>query len=160
MGIFLSIVAGILISVQNVFNSRISERAGSWATTTLVLAMGFGASIPVFYTMEDARLFDFADANLIFLFGGVFGVGIVFCLMMGIRLIGPAYAVSVVLISQLTTAFFTNTFGWFGFDSIPFTWNKAAGLILLIAGILVFKLSDAVPAEQSNESYEQRQANG
>lgn len=44
-GLVLAIVAGSLVSLQNVFNSKVNERAGSWTTTTLVLGMGFLASL-------------------------------------------------------------------------------------------------------------------
>ena len=49
-GIGLAIIAGILISLQNVFNARVSEKTGPWATTSLVLGLGLVCSLPVFYT--------------------------------------------------------------------------------------------------------------
>ncbi|MFC0522789.1 DMT family transporter [Pontibacillus salicampi] len=140
IGALFSIIAGVCISTQNVFNSRISEKGGSWATTTIVLGVGFVSSLPVFYLLDDTQLFVFSGVNPVYLFSGVFGVGIVFCLMRGISLLGPAYAVSIVLISQLTIATVVNTYGLFGFPSQAFTVNKAVGLCILIVGVLIFKL--------------------
>ncbi len=140
IGVGLAIIAGILISLQNVFNARVSEKTGSWATTSLVLGLGLIGSLVVFFTVEDKSLFEFGNVNPIFLFGGVFGVGIVFFLMRGVTLIGPAYAISIALISQILIAFTINTVGWFGFEASALSWQKLFGITLLIGGVLVYKL--------------------
>ncbi|MGP4060345.1 DMT family transporter [Halobacillus sp. H74] len=150
-GALFSIVAGILISLQNVFNARVSEKTGAWATTTLVLGLGLICSLPIFYSVEQTSLFQFGDVNKIFLFSGVFGVGIVFCLMRGVTLIGPAYAISIALISQIVIAFVINTIGLFGFESAPLSLNKLLGIAFLIAGVLVYKLEKHPSEEKKNE---------
>ncbi|MBH0231325.1 DMT family transporter [Halobacillus yeomjeoni] len=143
-GILLSIIAGVLISLQNVFNTRISEKGGSWATTTIVLGIGLVVSIPVFFIMDDTHLLDLGGVHPIYLLGGVFGVGIVYGLMRGMQELGPAYAVSLVMVSQLALASTINTFGLFGFEEMAFTIEKAVGLGLLISGVLVYKLGGKV----------------
>jgi bacterial/archaeal transporter family-2 protein len=140
IGVILAVIAGILISLQNVFNARVSEKTGPWATTTLVLGLGLVCSLPVFYGIEKRSLFDMGNVNPIFLFSGVFGVGIVFFLMRGVTLIGPAYAISIALISQIVIAFVINTGGWFGFEASALSWEKLLGILLLIGGVLVYKL--------------------
>lgn len=139
-GALLAIIAGILISLQNVFNARVSEKTGPWATTSLVLGLGLVCSLPVFYSIEQRSILEFGNVNPLFLFGGVFGVGIVFFLMRGVSLIGPAYAISIALISQIVIAFIINTGGWFGFEAAPLSWQKLLGIALLIGGVLVYKL--------------------
>jgi bacterial/archaeal transporter family-2 protein len=64
----------------------------------------------------------------------------VFFLMRGVTLIGPAYAISIALISQITIAFIVNTGGWFGFEPSALSWEKILGIGLLIGGVLVYKL--------------------
>jgi bacterial/archaeal transporter family-2 protein len=139
-GLILAVIAGILISLQNVFNARVSEKTGPWATTSLVLGLGLVCSLPVFYGVEQRSLFEVGNINPVFLFSGVFGVGIVFFLMRGVTLIGPAYAISIALISQIVIAFIINTGGWFGFEATPLSWQKLLGIALLIGGVLVYKL--------------------
>ncbi|SFJ26726.1 transporter family-2 protein [Halobacillus dabanensis] len=156
IGVLFSVVAGILISLQNVFNARVSERTGAWATTSLVLGLGLVCSLPVFYSVEQTSLFNFGDVDKIFLFSGVFGVGIVFCLMRGVSLIGPAYAISIALISQILIAFVINTGGWFGFDASPLSITKLLGIALLIGGVLVYKLEKPKEEEQEEEAEKMR----
>ncbi|KSU61827.1 hypothetical protein AS034_13425 [[Bacillus] enclensis] len=153
-GAGLAVIAGILISLQNVFNARVSEKTGPWATTTLVLGLGLVCSLPVFYGVEQRNLFEFGDVNPIYLFSGVFGVGIVFFLMRGVTLIGPAYAISIALISQIVIAFVINTGGWFGFEASSLSWQKLTGIALLIGGVLLYKL-EKPKKDKSEEAVEE-----
>lgn len=140
-GILFAILAGIFISLQTVFNTRVSEKVGSWATTTLVLGLGFLTSLPFFIVFDDRSLLSFGNVNRLYLFGGVLGVVLVFSIMKGISILGPAYSISIVLVSQIAIAVLIDTFGWFGFEKIPLTLSKFLGLALMVLGIFVFKLN-------------------
>ncbi|MCD5323419.1 MULTISPECIES: DMT family transporter [Pontibacillus] len=139
-GIILSVIAGVFISLQTVFNSRVSERFGLWATTTLVFVVGLVVAIPVFLLVGEGSLFHLEKVNLLYMTGGLFGVGIVYSIMRGIRALGPAYAVSIVLVAQLLLALIIDTFGLFGSEVIPFSISKLVGLCVMVVGIVVFKM--------------------
>ncbi|SIS49518.1 DMT family transporter [Salimicrobium flavidum] len=159
IGVLFSILAGVLISTQNIFNTRMSGKIGSWGTTTVVLGLGLVASLIVFFIVDDTPLFALGGINPIFLFSGVFGVTLVYCLMRGMAILGPAYTVSITMVSQLAVASVVDTFGLFHFEPVPFTWTKALGLSILVVGILVFKLGHRLPVFQkrtkSEEAYVQ-----
>jgi len=140
-GILFAILAGIFISLQTVFNTRVSEKVGSWATTTLVLGLGFLTSLPFFIVLDDTSLLSIGNGNKLYLFGGVLGVVLVYSIMKGISILGPAYSISIVLVSQISLAVLIDTFGWFGFEKIPLTASKLLGLALMVLGIFVFKLN-------------------
>lgn len=55
IGIGLAITAGALVSLQTIFNSKVNEQTGSWSTTTLVLGMGFIASLLMGLLLEGAK---------------------------------------------------------------------------------------------------------
>ncbi|MGE8205545.1 DMT family transporter [Heyndrickxia sp. NPDC080065] len=143
-GILFAIIAGVFISLQTVFNTKVSEKVGLWATTVLVLGLGFFTSLPLFIIIDGTNLLDIGHMNKIYLLSGVFGVILVYCIMQAIRHLGPAYAVSIILVAQLTLAVFIDTFGWFDFIPIPFSLNKFLGLGIMIAGIIVFKLKPSL----------------
>ncbi|CDF58406.1 putative membrane protein [Thermobrachium celere DSM 8682] len=60
--------------------------------------------------------------------------------MRGVSELGPTYSVSTILISQLITAAVIDFFGLFGTEKIPFHFTKVVGVILMVAGIIIFKL--------------------
>lgn len=140
MGIIYSILAGIFISLQGVFNTRLSEKVGLWGTNTIVHGLGLLVSIVILLFVRDTNLGQINIVNKMYLLGGAFGVLIVYSVMRGIILLGPAYSVSILLVTQLIIAFLIDNFGLFGVEKIAFSITKPLGILIMILGIVVFKL--------------------
>ncbi|MDE5054174.1 DMT family transporter [Niallia taxi] len=150
LGILLAIMAGGLVGVQNIFNNKVMEKAGSLTTTTLVLGMGFLASFITGLVVEGGRLFVFTNMEPWYLVSGFIGVGVVYCITSGVKLLGPTYAIAIVMFAQLGFALVSDTFGWFGTDPIPFTLKQKIGVFIIIGGILMFKLGNLKGRETSS----------
>ncbi|WP_163100350.1 DMT family transporter [Peribacillus alkalitolerans] len=140
LGLIMALIAGTLVSLQNIFNSKVNEHAGSWATTTVVLGMGFLASLGIGLIFEGKKLFILQNMQPWYWVSGVIGVGVVTCLVQGIRLLGPTYAIAIVMTSQLTFALLFDSLGWLGLEQIPFTFKQLLGVLIIVAGVIVFKL--------------------
>jgi len=153
IGIGLAITAGALVSLQTIFNSKVNEQTGSWSTTTLVLGMGFIASLLMGFLLEGTGMFQLRHMEAWYWISGAIGVGVVICLVQGIKRLGPTYGISIVLISQLGCALLFDSLGWLGLEKVEFSPAKLLGVIVIIAGILVFKLTklEAAEEEQSEE---------
>ena len=153
LGLSLALIAGSLVSLQNIFNSKVNERAGSWATTAFVLGMGFMASLIFGLIFKGKHLFILQHMQIWYWFSGLIGVGVVTCLVQGIRLLGPTYAISIVLTAQLGFALLWDSLGWLGLNQVPFTFNKLIGVLVIVGGIVVFKLSGRrdTPSKQKME---------
>lgn len=141
LGLLLAVLAGALVGFQNIFNTKVNEHASSWSTTTLVLGMGFIASFLIGLIVEGGQLFALQNMKPWFWFSGLLGVGVVTCLVQGIRLLGPTYAICIMLTSQLGFALLWDSLGWFGLEKIAFSPNKWIGVLVIVGGILVFKTS-------------------
>jgi transporter family-2 protein len=111
LGLLLALIAGSLVSLQNIFNSKVNERAGSWATTALVLGLGFLASLTIGLIFEGKHLCTLQNMKPWYWISGLIGVGVVICLVQGIRRLGPTYAISIVLTSQLGFALLWDSLG-------------------------------------------------
>ncbi|WP_100486544.1 DMT family transporter [Sporolactobacillus pectinivorans] len=140
-GLFMALIAGSLVGMQNIFNSKVSERAGSWATTVLVLGLGFLASLIIGLVFEGKTFFTLHHMRPWYGFSGLIGVGIVVCMVQGVRRLGPTYAISIVLTSQLLSALLWDSLGWFGMKQIPLTFRQIMGVLVIVAGIIVFKFN-------------------
>lgn len=149
LGILLAVLAGSLVSLQTVFNSKVNERTGSWATTTLVLGMGFLASLTISLLVEGKQTFALQNMQLWYWVSGMIGVGVVICLVQGMKLLGPTYAISIVLTAQLSFALLWDSLGWLGLEKVPFTLNKLIGVLVIVAGIVLFKFGGRQGAEAS-----------
>ncbi|GLX70460.1 DMT family transporter [Paenibacillus glycanilyticus] len=138
-GILLALMAGMFVSVQTLFNNKVNMAVHSQSTTALVLGMGFIASLGMGLLFEGADLLSWKPMPIWFWFSGLLGLGVVNCVVRGVRLLGPSYATTIVMASQLLCALWWDSAGWFGLEQVPFTWQKAIGGVALIAGILLFK---------------------
>jgi bacterial/archaeal transporter family-2 protein len=140
IGIIYSLFAGVLIGIQGVFNTRLSEKAGFWFTNTWVHGTGFLLSLIILLIVKDGGLSRLYTVNKLYLLGGAFGVMIVFSVMKGITALGPAYSIAILLIAQLIVALIIDSLGLFGVDKVPLSANKLVGVGIMVAGVVVFKL--------------------
>ncbi|MFJ5716723.1 DMT family transporter [Neobacillus sp. NPDC093127] len=149
LGLIMALIAGSLVSLQNIFNSKVNERAGSWATTTLVLGLGFLASMTMGLIFEGKQIFSLQNMQPWYWFSGLLGVGVVVCLVQGLKLLGPTFAISIALTSQLGFALLWDSFGWLGLGKVPFTFKQLIGVLVIVGGVFVFKLGGARGNEKS-----------
>ncbi|AOZ93419.1 DMT family transporter [Paenibacillus crassostreae] len=149
IGLVLAIIAGSLVSLQNIFNSKVNERAGSWATTTLVLGMGFIASLVIGLIFEGQNMFTLQNMQTWYWFSGLIGVGVVICMVQGMRLLRPTYAIAIVLTSQLGFALIWDSLGWLGLERVPFTPQQLIGVLIIVGGICIFKLGGGRESKKS-----------
>lgn len=139
IGFSLAILAGILISLQSVFNTKVNEIVGQWLTTACVLGIGLISSVLFHIITEKSISVNFYIANYLFYISGLFGIGLIICIMGAIKSLGPAYTVLISLITQLVVALCVDTFGLFGMERVPIQINKLIGIGLLIVGVGIFK---------------------
>ena len=73
------------------------------------------------------------------LLGGVLGAFITWSVIKSMAALGPAKAVMLIVIAQLIVAYAIELLGWFGVEKADFEWTKLIGMLLAIAGFIVFK---------------------
>ncbi|ASA21692.1 DMT family transporter [Paenibacillus donghaensis] len=147
MGLLLAMIAGALVSLQNIFNSNVNQRTGAWSATTLVLGMGFVASFTISLIVEGRATFALQNMQPWYWISGLIGVGVVICLMQSMRMLTPTYAISIVMASQIGFALLFDSLGWLGLEKVPFTFNQLLGVLVIIGGIFVFKLGGSRQAK-------------
>lgn len=138
-GLISSIIAGISMSLQGMFNTRLGEKIGVWETNTLVQGIGFAITLIILFFAGNGNFNNLTSANKLYLLGGPLGVIIIFTVMGGIGSLGPTYAISTILVSQLLAAGLIDAFGLFGAEKIHFDITKILGIVIMIIGIVVFK---------------------
>ena len=139
LGVLFSVIAGLLMSLQGVFNTRTSEKIGLWETNTIVQASGFLLTLIILLIWGTGNLKNIKEVNKLYLLGGVFGAGIIYTVMEGISRIGTTYAISSILVAQLASAGIIDSFGLFGTKQVSFGISKILGIIIMIIGIVLFK---------------------
>lgn len=140
LGIIFSLIAGLSMSLQGVFNTRMSEKIGLWEANSIVQCIGFIVTIIITLIWGKGNIKNIKDVNKLYLTGGLLGVLIIFAVMYGIKKLGPTYSISVILLAQLLSAAIIDAFGLFDSQKLKFGLTKILGVALMIAGIILFKL--------------------
>ena len=139
-GIIFSIIAGAAMSIQGVFNTRLSEKIGLYESNTFVQGTAFVLSLIVLLFMGNGNFKAIADVNKLYLLGGAIGIVITITVMLGIKDLSPTASISIILISQLVVAAIIDRFGLFGTQQADFHWTKYVGLAMMIGGVILFKI--------------------
>lgn len=138
-GVLFCILAGAAMSFQGVINTRLGEKIGLYESNAYVQGTAFVLALLVMLLFGKGQFGKILKLPWFYWLGGVLGLVITLTVMLGIKHLTPAIAISTILIAQLLAAALIDAFGLLGTDKVPFTWNKYAGMALLISGVLLFK---------------------
>ena len=122
------------------FNARVGEQVGLWETTTIVHIVGLVFSITMLSLFGDGHISKWTEINKLYLFGGAFGVIIIYSMTRGVLSIGTTLAIAILIITQLSVAMIIDMLGLFGAQKLVVDWTKPVGIIIMIFGIIVFKI--------------------
>lgn len=139
LGVIFSIIAGIAMSFQGVFNTRLGEKIGTWETNVFVQGTGLIVTLIALLISGNGSFKNLREANKLYLTGGILGVIIIYTVMMGIKSLGPTCSIATILVAQLTAAAIIDAFGLFDSTQIKFGITKIIGVGIMIIGIIVFK---------------------
>ncbi len=140
IGFFIAVFSGALMSLQGVFNTQVTKSSSIWTANAFVQFTAFLVCMLVWATTDRSNLLGvFRVEPKYMLLGGVMGAAITWTVIKSMDMLGPAKAVLFIVVAQIATAYLIELFGAFGTQHQPFMWRKAIGLIVAIAGIVVFK---------------------
>lgn len=139
LGIVVSIIAGMAMSVQGVMNTRLGEGIGTPEANAMVQGTAFVLALLALIFWRQGSFTALGSVNKLYWLGGVLGIVITLTVMLGIKSLGTTVAISVILISQLLVAALIDAFGLMGSEKLAFGWNKVVGLAVMCGGMLLFK---------------------
>ena len=140
-GMITAMISGALMSIQGVFNTEVSKQTSMWVSASFVQLTAFVVCIIAWLlTGRDASLTSIISVSPKYLLlGGAMGAFITFTVVSSVGSLGPAKSVMFIVTAQVVCAYLIELFGLFGMERIGFEWQKVIGLILTIAGIIIFK---------------------
>lgn len=140
IGIFIALISGALMSIQGVFNTEVTKSSSMWASASWVQFSALLTCLTIWLLRERENLLQvFQVSPKYMLLGGVIGAFITFTVIQSMESLGPAKAVMLIVISQLIVAYVIELFGIFGVEKTAFEWRKAIGMLIAIAGVVLFK---------------------
>ena len=140
IGFLIALLSGALMSVQGVFNTKVTETTGMWVSNAWVQLTAFLVCILgwLIAGRDDILSIGKVEPRYLLL-GGVIGAGITLTVIKSMDALGPAKAALLIVIAQLFVAYLIELLGLFGVDKEPFSWRKIGGLVLALIGISIFQ---------------------
>ena len=141
-GFLIALLSGALMSVQGVFNTQVTKSTGIWVSNGWVQLSAFALCVVVWLATGRESVSTLWEVRPHYmLLGGVIGAGITWTVIQSVSALGPARSALLIVIAQLAVSYLIQLFRLFGMDQEPFSWKKAGGLLLAVAGIMIFQLS-------------------
>ncbi len=139
-GTLISLLSGILMSVQGVLNAEVTKQTSVWVSAGWVQLTAFASCVILWlFTGREPVSGLFSVSPWYMLTGGILGAFITYTVIQGMNSLGPARAVMLIVVSQLLAAYLIEAFGIFGVEKVPFAWRRVVGMGLALAGIIIFK---------------------
>lgn len=139
IGFICAIISGISMTLQGIFNTRLSEKIGSWETNTIVQATGLILTLIILLFFRKGDFRAIKEVNKVYLLGGILGVVIIYTVMMSISSLGTTLGIGTILVAQLASAGIIDFLGMFGSEKGHFGMTQIIGIVVMIVGIVIFK---------------------
>lgn len=140
MGMIIAIISGALMSIQGVFNTKVTDTTGVWTANVFVQFTALLVCLGAWAALERHSFLELTKVEPKYmLLGGVMGAAITWTVIQSMKSLGPAKAVLFIVVAQILVAYLIELFGMFGAEKQDFEMKKLFGMALAIAGIILFK---------------------
>lgn len=140
IGFFIALISGALMSIQGVFNTQVTKTSGIWVASAFVQISAFAVCMGAWLLTDRASFATLGKVEPKYmLLGGAIGAFITYTVIKSMEMLGPARAVMLIVIAQLIVAYVLELLGVFGVEKQPLEWRKVIGMLIAIAGIVIFK---------------------
>lgn len=140
IGFLIALLSGALMSVQGVFNTQVTKTSSIWVASAFVQISAFVVCIAAWFLTDRTSFATLGKVEPKYmLLGGAIGAFITYTVIKSMEMLGPARAVMLIVIAQLIVAYVLELLGMFGVEKQPLEWRKIIGMLVAIAGIVIFK---------------------
>ena len=140
VGFLIALISGALMSIQGVFNTQVTKASSIWAASAFVQITAFVVCMGAWLFTDRSSLWKvFSVEPKYMLLGGTIGAFITYTVIKSMDMLGPAKAVMLIVVAQLCVAYAIELMGIFGVERADFQWRKLLGMLICIAGVVIFK---------------------
>ena len=139
-GIMIALLSGALMSVQGVFNTEVTKQTSLWVSSAFVQFTALLVCLGAWLITDRSSMGVLTQVEPKYmLLGGAIGAFITVTVVKSMDSLGPARSAMLIVISQLAVAYVIELLGLFGVEKQPLEWRKVIGMLVSIAGIIIFK---------------------
>ena len=142
LALLAALLGGAALATQAPINSALAVALKSPLTAAAVsFGVGFAILIVLVVVFGDtAALRQIGAVNPLLFVGGALGAFYVWRVIFAVPSLGVVSAISAVVLGQLAAALMLDAIGPFGLQAIAITWQRVAGIGLVVAGLVLSRL--------------------
>ncbi len=129
------IAVAAVSAMQPPINAALARRTGGLGAAAFSFLIGFVVLLVAAAVSGNLRPSTLSGVPWWMLTGGLLGALFVYSTILLVPHLGAAGLMASVVAGQLVGGLVADHFGWFGLTPVPFTWPRAAGFVLLLAGL-------------------------
>ena len=139
-GIFIALISGALMSLQGIFNTEVTKQSSMWVSASWVQFSALLTCLTIWAASDRSSFSVLVKINPRYvLLGGVFGAFITYTVIQSMSSLGPARSTMLIVIAQLTISWGVELLGMFGVEKGDFSIRKLLGLLIAVAGVILFE---------------------
>jgi transporter family-2 protein len=138
-GILFALAGGFFLTFQSVANATISGQIGTWQAAAMTQMTGFVLAVLIVLLLRDKSYKQIRGVSPLYASGGLLAALVLFSNMTAVHRMGVTLTIGVFLIAQLVAAVLIDQKGWFETSKKKIGRTQAAGVLLMIAGVVVLK---------------------
>jgi len=139
LGVAGALVTGLLIGIQSTISNRSGQLVGPLRTGLLMNMLGGGFAFLVFVAVFAPRFVSWGpfprQAWTLLGVAGVLGIFIIIGIAYSLRYTGVVAGLGTVILGQMLISSLVDSLGLVGLERIPFTWQRAVGLLLMAVAV-------------------------
>ena len=139
-GFWIALLSGALMSIQGIFNTDLTKQTSLWVAAGWVQLSALLVCVAAWlFTGRESISALWQVENKYALLGGVIGSFITITVIRSMDSLGPARATMLIVLSQLVVSYLVEVLGIFGVEKQGLEWKKLVGILIMAAGVILFK---------------------
>ena len=139
-GFWIALLSGALMSIQGIFNTDVTKQTSLWVAAGWVQLSALLVCVAAWlFTGRESISALWQVENKYALLGGVIGSFITITVIRSMDSLGPARATMLIVLSQLVVSYLVEVLGIFGVEKQGLEWKKLIGILIMAAGVVLFK---------------------
>lgn len=140
--LFLALFAGAIIPIQTSLNAGLSRHLQNTGYSTLAVFSFATLTIATIMLLKQdpfPGVQKFTSVSIVQYFGGLIGLAYIFIVTWLAPKIGVGPTTGFVVVGQVVAAVVIDHYGWLNVPQITITWQRALGIVLMLAGLFLIK---------------------
>jgi transporter family-2 protein len=142
----LAVIAGAAVPLQGAINQELQKSASigpALIINTVVVLIG---AVGLWLATGAKTTFFPVDTSWTLYLGGIFGFIVIAVAVLVFPRLGSAYAIALMVCGQCLAAMIIDHYGLMGMDRRSVTLQRVIGVLLVVGGVAVFRLSSSTDA--------------